>query len=254
MLEQLYLAKYQFILQAKEDLALPTYKGSVFRGGFGSVFRQLCCVNKKEKNCLQCLLKNKCAYVYIFETLLPENSSKFKSLREIPHPFVIEPPNDNRKNYYRGDLFNFNLLLFGKAVDYLTYFIFTFKELGNLGIGRKGRRGKYCLKEIFNFQDEKIYDFQDETIKNINSKITFTALSSHLSLIPHYLSLSFLTPTRIKYQNDLVVKPEFHILIRSLLHRISALSYFHCNEELKVDFKTLISDAEKVRIKDSNLR
>jgi len=58
-LKQLYLAKYRFTLRARETLILPAYKGSTLRGGFGSVFHKLICVNKN-KDCSNCLLRDKC--------------------------------------------------------------------------------------------------------------------------------------------------------------------------------------------------
>jgi hypothetical protein len=45
-----------------------------------------------------------------------------------------------------GDAVIFNLLLIGRAIDYLPYFIYTFEELGKVGIG-KGR-GKYSLTYV----------------------------------------------------------------------------------------------------------
>lgn len=34
---------------------------------------------------------------------------------------------------------------------------------------------------------------------------------------------------------------------------MSSLAYFHCGEELNIDYKLLISQAEKIKIKDNNL-
>ncbi len=63
------------------------------------------------------------------------------------------------------------------------------------------------------------------------------------------ITLNFLTPTRIVVKEDLVVDLEFHHLIRSLLRRISTLSYFHCEKRLDLDFKGLIDRAKKVEAK-----
>jgi hypothetical protein len=59
------------------------------------------------------------------------------SLEHAPHPFVIEPPLDSRTRYAAGDVLVFVLVLVGRAIDYLPYFIFAFEQLGNdRGIGR----------------------------------------------------------------------------------------------------------------------
>lgn len=251
LLEDFNLSKYQFLLKAKEDLILPSYKGSTLRGGFGITFRKICCVNKKQDSCSGCFLKEKCAYAYIFETVPHKTSQKLRNLKEVPRPFVIEPSLGPKINYHKDELLEFNLILIGRAMEYLPYFIFMFKELGKIGLG-KGR-GKFQLSEVYNFKKEKIYDSEDDILRNFDSKIDFDDITNCYS-ISDCLSLNFLTPTRIKIRNDLVVRPEFHILLRGLLHRLSALSYFHCQKELELDYKLLIFQAEKIKIRQSNLR
>ncbi|PIV22771.1 MAG: hypothetical protein COS40_05325 [Deltaproteobacteria bacterium CG03_land_8_20_14_0_80_45_14] len=63
-----------------------------------------------------------------------------------------------------------------------------------------------------------------------------------------------MTPTRLKYDGKLSPDLEFHILFRNLLRRISLLSYFHCGEELNLDFKGLIEEAKDVKVQKENLR
>jgi len=244
----LSISKYNFIFRAEEELFLPPYKGSTLRGGFGITFRRICCVNKNIGLCDECGLKEKCAYAYVFETSPSQDVTKLKNLTEIPRPFVIEPPLETRTIYKKGEYLEFGLILFGKAIDYLPYFIITFKELGNVGIGKA--RGRFKLQEVDNFYKEKIYDAEDEMIKNIDSKVD---LAKIMKAPHHYLSLKFFTPTRIKLDGDLVVKPEFHVIIRALLHRISALAYFHCGKELELDYKRLISEAGQIKIKESEI-
>jgi CRISPR-associated endoribonuclease Cas6 len=61
------------------------------------------------------------------------------------------------------------------------------------------------------------------------------------------ITISILTPLRLRFDGHITDKIEFHILIRNLLRRISSLSYFHCNEKWEVDFKGLIEKAKEVR-------
>lgn len=245
------LAKYQLSLRAQENLILPIYKGGTLRGGFGYTFRRLCCINKKRESCKECPLKERCPYGYVFATQPPEGSKVLRTLSDIPRPFVIEPPLDTKSVYSQGATLEFNLILIGKAIDYLPYFILTFKELGTIGIGKD--RGKYELSEVCDLCHKKIYDSKDDTIRNSNSRIPLNELSvSHL-LQRSSLAFSFITPTRIKFQQDLVVTPEFHVILRALLHRLSSLSYFHCGSQLDIDYKSLICQAEKVKIKESSL-
>ncbi|CAG0941751.1 hypothetical protein BROC_01581 [Candidatus Brocadiaceae bacterium] len=61
------------------------------------------------------------------------------------------------------------------------------------------------------------------------------------------VTISLLTPLRLRFDVYITDKIEFHVLIRNLLRRISSLSYFHCNEKLEIDFKGLIEKASKVK-------
>lgn len=255
-LNQFKIAKYKITYRVKEPITFPYYKGSTLRGGFGYVFRRLCCVNSRVKSCLDCALKDKCAYTYIFETAPPLNG-KLKNLSQIPRPFVIEPSLEKKSQYQPDEVLQFGLVLFGRAIDYLPYFIYTFKELGNSGFGKRinGKRSKCFLENGYNIstdsKGELIYSGRDETIRNINNNIEIkNSLRAQLNN-SNIVSLKFLTPTRIKYKNGLVVNPEFHIILRSLLHRLSALFYFHCGEELRVDYKSLTNQAEDVKIKEN---
>jgi hypothetical protein len=58
----------------------------------------------------------------------------------------------------------------------------------------------------------------------------------------------FLTQTRLKHADGFVRRPEFHVLFRRLLGRISSLARFHCGGPLDVDFRGLIERAHEVRL------
>jgi hypothetical protein len=289
-LRHFQFAQFQFLLKALDTINLPAYKGSTFRGAFGHAFKKVVCINR-EKICNTCLLKEKCVYSYVFETPPPSDTSKMRKYPFAPHPFVITPPLEEKRTYREGETLSFELTLIGKSIDFLPYFIYTFDELGKIGIG-KGK-GKYQLEEVSAInigertkvkgesekarKDEEtivIYSGKDKTLRN-DFKIlriddlcasNLSPLTYHLrpsslspsslspsSLSPSTFHLHFVTPTRLKFDGKLSSSLEFHILFRNLLRRISLLSYFHCGKELDLDFKGLIEMSRGVKVQEEKL-
>ena len=77
-----------------------------------------------------------CPYTAVFQPFVPEGSEKISKNRDIPRPFVIKPPLETKETYLPGERLSFDLVLVGKIKDYLPYFIVTFKELSQAGLGR----------------------------------------------------------------------------------------------------------------------
>ena len=127
---------FRFHLEPKAPLRMPAYnKGNVIRGGFGSTFRRIVC----HANCREpetCELRSVCPYTAVFQPFVPEGSEKISKNRDIPRPFVIKPPLETKETYLPGERLSFDLVLVGKIKDYLPYFIVTFKELSQAGLGR----------------------------------------------------------------------------------------------------------------------
>ncbi len=265
-LQHFKFAQFEFVLRAREVLYLPPYKGSSLRGGFGHAFKKVVCI-KKEKTCEDCLLREKCVYSYVFETPPPSHSEMMGKYPFVPHPFVITPPLEEKRKYHQGETLLFELTLIGKAIDFLPYFIYTFDELGKMGIGRG--KGKYQLEEVRAMDiwegkgenqggEEKrkrvlIYSGGEKILRGNFNSISGEDLLP-LSFTSSTLNLLFLTPTRLKYGERLTPQLEFHILVRNLLRRVSLLSYFHWEEELDFDFKGLIEDSKNVRVLRSDLK
>jgi CRISPR-associated endoribonuclease Cas6 len=250
------VGRFELTVEAKDPIILPPYKGSTLRGGFGIAFRKTVCVIKG-KECKECLLKGQCIYSYVFETPPPSGTKVMRKYEAAPHPFIIEPPLQKRMGYKPGDWFSFGLTLIGKAVDYLPYFIYTFDQLGSMGIG-KGR-GKFELKEVQSRENREdpsiIYSSRTKQLKPFNpEKIIIETDGREPAQEIKSLTIEFLTPTRLYYNERLVFDLEFHILVRQLLRRISLLSYFHCGIDPSVwDFKGLINKAQEVKVTDRNL-
>jgi len=192
-------AQFQFSLKALNCISLPVYKGSTFRGAFGHAFKKVVCVTR-DRVCGTCLLKEKCVYSYVFETPPPSDTSKMRKYPYAPHPFVITPPLEEKRDYREEDTLSFELTLIGKSIDYLPYFIYTFDELGRMGIG-KGK-GKYQLEEVKGQglkvkgerpEDEEttiIYSGKDKTLRNSFSVLRVSDLSPITLHLPPSSDLS----------------------------------------------------------------
>ncbi|MDI6786397.1 MAG: CRISPR system precrRNA processing endoribonuclease RAMP protein Cas6 [bacterium] len=255
MLANFRIAKFIIVIRPKEYLSLPKYKGSTFRGGFGHAFRRISCAIKS-KTCNECLLKEKCVYSYVFETFSPNDSETKKRYPNIPHPFIIEPPENEKLHYKEGEILKFGLVLIGKAIDYLPYFIYAFNELGNIGIGRA--KGKYYLETVLGLDNEnytEIYNNKDKILDNSFKVIDHKTIEEECKRYKNIksISLDFLTPLRIKHDNRLTNRLEFNVLITALMRRISLLSYFHCEQKLDVDIKEIIECAREIKVKESTL-
>lgn len=256
-MENFKLAKYKFEITSEEKIILPIYKGSTLRGGFGQIFKMIFCLNK-EKNCERCFLKEKCIYTYLFDTItLKNNETTMRNFSSIPRPFIIEPPIDSKKEYDENENLNFNLILIGNAIEYLHYFIYAFQKLGKAGIGKN--RGKYILKSVESIGLKKnsvIYSERDNIFNNDYRIISFKDfLKIYPNVSKNEISLKFITPTRIKYKERLTDNLEFSVFIINLLRRISLLSFFHCNEEIKKnDVKQLIEKAKEIKTLKKDLQ
>lgn len=251
MLDEFRVAHYVIEIVAREELMLPEYKGSMLRGAFGSTFRRLCCA-QYQKNCKECLLRENCPYFYVFETAPGQDAEVLRKNESVPRPFVLEPPLTRRTRFEQGESLFFNLILIGRAISLLPYFIVTLRELGDVGLG--AGRGKYHLAGIrarhpLSGEEDAVYS-GDGLVRNIDKSMDFFELTVVPAPAGTALNVDFLTMTRLKHQGRLVETPEFEAVIHNLMRRISALSYFHCGERLQLNFKQMTGDASRVRLVD----
>jgi hypothetical protein len=228
------VAVFEFSLRFQESAVFGESKGSSLRGALGQALEETCF--NKSKRCKDCI-HTECAYGYLFKTpsfLSPKISRKYSA---IPHPFVLEPPLTKKTHFKAGESLKFRLILIGKGISYLPYFLDAFQQGDKNGIGLN--RAKYELTEVFSIfgrHREKIYDSESKRFQMTYRIWHFEDILQNSSLKPplENLSLRFLTPMRLKYHGRFVSQNDFqfHIFFRSLLRRISELSLAHCDEEL----------------------
>ncbi len=232
---------------------LPDYEGSVLRGALGTILKRVSC-SSKESRCPECLLRPSCPYGVIFESGPGPGAQRLRNFEQVARPFVLRPPMDPRQVIKPGEEVEFSLVLIGRAVEYLPYFLVVFRELGQEGFGirKDGKRGQAHLQLVTAVQpitgaEERVYDGTSGRVHNVDLVVRGEDLQQwSLGLPRHALTLEFLTMTRLQHEEHLVRVPHFHMLVRALLRRYSTLSYFYHGQAPDLDFKGLIARAEAV--------
>jgi hypothetical protein len=123
-----------------------------------------------------------------------------------------------------------------------------------IGKGRRFGRGRFEIESVSWVDAEglekPVYDGEKKVLSNSFKPLTVNDLCVNrdtLSANSHLLSVRYLTPTRITFDHQLHTYPEFHVVIRNLLRRLSNLAYFHCGQELKLDFRPSSRQPSKLR-------
>lgn len=253
MIPDFSLQHLRFHLQPKATLRMPRHnKGNVIRGAFGSTFKRIVC----HANCVnpeRCDLRFVCPYTAVFQPFVPEESEKISKTRDIPRPFVIKPPLTTKKDYLLGEPLSFDLILVGKAQEYLPYFIVTFKELAHAGLGLS--RTSCELESVEAISSEgratTVYRSPDNLVRPPGAAISWSSLHNGNRTAKKIRSVRiiFLTPTMLKVDGVVVRKrkPGFSHIAKRLRDRINALSYFYCGKGLDIDFRAFGEQAEMIQ-------
>lgn len=249
-LRKIRYARFRLKMVAVDRLRLPPYKGSTFRGAFGHTFKKLVCV-KRDLGCSTCLICDRCVYYYVFETPFSGEGDP-RGYAFAPHPFVIKPPEETREIYEPETEFEVGLVLVGRALDYLPYFIYAFEEMGCRGLGAD--RGKAALKRVIALgSGEEQCIYQADTGRLVPAYPVCVG-PPDVGKIGTRLRLRLRTPLRLKTEGRYAGEITFALLVRSLLRRASDLARFHCGAELALDYRHWIEQAEKIRVAEVRVR
>ena len=253
MLHNFRFAQYRFTYTVQEPLKMPPYKGNVFRSRFGYLLRYIACIGDADNPCdTQCQFPDKCVYSNCFETPVPDHSLILRGQPFAPHPFILQPPRTGKLEYHPDDTLTCNLILIGKAINLLPWFVLTFREIGKRRIGLQGKRGQCQLENVEslpasdNQQPQTIYTAETEILTDDGLILQLDDVMDTAPDIADVTELEFITPTSIKVDGKWTSHITFEHLIRNLIRRIRFLSYFHCREDLDVDAHTLIKAADSI--------
>lgn len=174
----LSLGVFRFVLAPQERLALPALnKSNTLRGGFGHAFRRLCCIPQCN-DAQNCPIAVTCPYKAIFEPSPPTNSDRLSKNQDIPRPFVFRAPQSGKTHFERGDFFEFDLVLLGRALEFVAYFVLAFRELASNGFGLNRARCTLRQAHSLNWSSagklgwhvsQKIFDAEDQLFRSAAS-------------------------------------------------------------------------------------
>lgn len=259
MVDSFACFRYRFELRALSRLELNSFAGATLRGGFGHVFKRSVCI-WPPGDCPRCLLKSTCAYPYVFETAPSPQAEQLRGIDQVPRPFVLEPP--LQEVVHQGESLPFHLILVGRAQEFFPYFLFTFSQLGQAGLGPG--RGQFEIQEVVAVngnREESVYNTKDGALKSLALPLTSAELAAIckswqerlLAAKKCQLTIRFETPVRIVQEGKPRADLTFQDLIRALLRRLSSLCYFHCGQSLDLDFPALKEQAGTICTEASDL-
>lgn len=252
------LLRCRLTLRLLEDAELPALKGPLLRGGFGYAFQEASCPQPCWRRSDQCRVEAICPYRWVFETPRPPGEYPLHDLRDVPRPFVITPPADSRTRYTAGSTLDFELVLIGRSIQWLPFFLLAFERFARGGLGRDNAQARLERVEALEpwgvtgpviFQDGSAIT-RDAGLPIIDGAI----VAARAAALPPDLRLSFVTPLRRKHQGRLLDTFDLPAIVQALCWRISALATFHGDGHWNVDYEALIAQARSVIVEPEEQR
>lgn len=250
----IYFHKFVFHLETLEDMQLPEYKGSLFRGAFGTTFRKVVCITK-QKTCEGCLLAGQCSYFKIYETELPQNALPFlRNVKKVPHPFIIDPPLELKRTYKKGEELKVGLTIFGDTINAFPFFVYTFMKLGETGISYKRSKVELVNVAAISVDGKEFSIFTNGNLKTDYIKISAQDVMGSYEGKTNKVFVELLTPLRIQEEGNIIhnparLTPQF--LLSLIERRITVVANLFCGAT-ETEF-AIPCNHEKVTIKERNL-
>ena len=261
---QLPILHTRVTLRLLESTTLPPYKGALLRGGFGYAFQRASCPQPCWGHSKGCAVGMICPYRWIFETPHPPGVQQLHDLQDVPRPFVIEPPLDHKRQYAAGDALEFGLVLIGRAIDHLPYFLFSFEQLGRMGLGREQARARLERVEALRpWQPTGVAIYQDGRataeaawLRGATDSYVYDAaiVEARAAQLPANLRFTLSTPLRVKSRGSFIETLDLAAIVQAASWRLNALATFHGGGPWEVDHRALAEQARAVAVEQVRVR
>jgi hypothetical protein len=225
----LEVAALEFRFRARQQMRMPGYMGSAWRGGFGRALRRAVCVTGMS-TCPGCPFEESCVYPYLFATAPGDGGGILAGYDRVPNPFVLAPPWDDGRLVPEGGEAALRLVLIGRAIEHAGFARQAVVEAGLRGLGPD--RGALELSSVE------------------------PATPPPIGPCPDRVEITLASPLRLVQAGRLVgsagLRPR-HLLL-SLLRRVSTLAERHGRAPLDLDYRALKERAEAVEFAEAALR
>ena len=240
-----------------EATTLPPYKGALLRGGFGYAFQRIACPTSCWGRAEACPTTLLCPYRWVFETPHPAGIPHLHDLQDVPRPFVIEPPLDHQRQYAAGASLEFGLILIGRGIDYVPYFLLGFAHLGETGLGRDLASARLERVEVLEpFQPVGTPIYQDGRVLELPELpcLNLAELPVRAATLPADLRLTFHTPLRVKARGAFIESFDLGAVVQAICWRLGALAAFHGAGLWAADYRPLVEAARQVRVERAEVQ
>lgn len=224
---EIYCKKFTIALELETNRGISSFLTATIRGGFGITLRRLVCPTI-DLQCSECLLRNSCVYCYVFETVPSADSPRLKNYRSLPHPFTLWC----RQN---ENVVSIELLLIGKAIRYLPYFIYTLRKLGSQGLGKD--RLRYRIESV-KTDDRIVYTSESDAVSEDFSPdiLKFGNGPEQQGSV----MLDFYTPMLLRSNGKFVHGFELYPFLSTLLRRVTSVYTIHCDGQNLDDGRAIL--------------
>ena len=243
------LIKLRLTFRALQDMNFPIFAGSALRGIFGKSLRRVSCLAKQE-SCDGCAVRQTCPYAFLFENGQQTSGKN----NEIPNPYVIEPMKLENKQIKQNEEFSFNCLIFGKAVEKLSYIVLAWVKVGNLGFTTQRTQARLIKIEQINEDGvvNLLYDFEQTHALQAYADTNYSLpKSKEISKI----RITLKTPLRIHHEGHPVVPAKFTAqdFLISLVHRQENMAKYFMPDYPVEDFNILKKYIDAVKLSEADL-
>lgn len=103
-------------------------------------------------------------------------------------------------------------------------------------------------------EDLSIYNSDTGIVKNLDLSYLGNQLLERFPKTIRRIRITMETPAQLKDKGNIAGIPEFHILFRQAMRRISSLAYFHQGEPLRADYAGLAEPFRRITITENATR
>lgn len=179
-----------FVCRALDELHLPLFAGSTLRGGFGRALRRLVCMTHAPA-CTGCGLMQSCLYPGHFDSALLSHTDG----RTRPVSYAFEPPPIGARAVRPGEVWQFGMRLFGKAIRQAPILVEAMRRTINHGFTTRRSRG--TLERVLVARADglaDVYDPETMTLDDLTDEPGITAPTIESGRI----KLKLITPLRLQ--------------------------------------------------------